>query len=607
MKKMLCVLLAVMLAAFALCAQADAQYQAGAYSATARGNNADLTVTLTFSDSAITAAEVTSHAETVGIADPAIERIPQNIVKGQTLAIDAIAGATNTSRAILAAAEDCVKQAGGDVDALKTAKAANANTVKPVETLETDVLVVGSGLSGLSAAVAASENGASVIVLEKMAVTGGSAKSSMGTFMTCEVEENKAFHKTQSDDTLDAALARWKASMDKSLAVSQYPDYDRVGDMLVYSMETIDWIVNQGAVFVDNGYTIANRGMSALEVDVPEDTVGIGAGKLIRLLQANAEKNGAKVYVDTPATELIIENGVVVGAKASGLEYDYEIKAKNVILACGGVGGSAELVGQLTPAFVEIGYTYCGVPGNTGDGVTMALAAGAVTYEDNWVIPSYISPAGELIAHNTMFNKFLESNGLPDPESSYDRLIVDREGVRIMNEAAHYSEQNLVMVDHNKGPYYAMYEGMAPEIIEILDTGIETGLVFKGETIAELAQNAGMDPAVLEATAARYTELAKAGKDDDFGKNPQRMFPIAEEGPYYLVNFVGTFSGSIGGVKTNENFQAVREDGSAIEGLYAVGEMANRFAYNQMYFSGSSLTFSSTMGRIAGAHAAANK
>ena len=115
-----------------------------------------------------------------------------------------------------------------------------------------------------------------------------------------------------------------------------------------------------------------------------------------------------------------------------------------------------------------------------------------------------------------------------------------------------------------------------------------------------------MDPAVLEATVARYTQLAQAGNDEDFGKKAERLNPIVQEGPYYLVRFVGAFSGTLGGVKTNDNFQAIRADGSVIDGLYAVGEMANRFCYNQMYFSGSSLTFSATMGRIAGAHAAGN-
>lgn len=145
-------------------------YQAGTYSAQAKGNNGDVKVEVEFSADAIVKVTVTEHQETPGLSDPAIEKIPQRIVDGQTLHVDAISGATNTSNAILEAVADCVVQAGGDAEALKT-KQAQANTA--VEEMTVDVVVVGGGASGSGAALAAAEKGANVVLLEKAAGVSG--------------------------------------------------------------------------------------------------------------------------------------------------------------------------------------------------------------------------------------------------------------------------------------------------------------------------------------------------------------------------------------------------------------------------------------------------
>ncbi|MDO4549123.1 MAG: FAD-dependent oxidoreductase, partial [Clostridia bacterium] len=587
MKKGLAILLALMLLAANTAALAQA-YAPGSYSAAASGNNGDVTVSVTFTEDAIASIEIVSHNETAGICEPAFERIPAAIVERQSLAVDAIAGATNTSVAILTAVENCVSQAGGDVEALKAVQAEDT-AERTTEQLTCDVLVVGSGLSGLMAATAASGAGADVIVLEKLASTGGSAKASEGVFMVVEVEENQEYHDSDFEDTLEDAIGRWRTKMDYAGKESIYPDYDRVEIMFVESMETIDWIENQGSYFYQNPQWIRDYvGMDTLNVDVAEDEGGgTGAAKLIRLLEKNMTANGARLYLETPATELIAENGVVTGAKASGPDCDYIISAKSVILACGGFGANETYMEAYVPDFTRVGYFDMSVSGNTGDGMDMAIAVGAAVYEDNWIIPTFISPSTELIEHNSMFLKFLDTVGLKDPEISADRLVVDAQGNRFMDESSHYAVQCIDLPYYNQAPYYTLYEGLEPELNEILDSGIEIGEVFKADTIGDLALAAGMDAGTLQATVARYDELAHSGVDTDFGKDASHLFPIAEEGPYYLVRFVPVSVGTIGGVKTNEYYQVLGEDGGVIQGLYAVGEMANRFMYNQNYVSGS--------------------
>lgn len=125
--------------------------------------------------------------------------------------------------------------------------------------------------------------------------------------------------------------------------------------------------------------------------------------------------------------------------------------------------------------------------------------------------------------------------------------------------------------------------------------------MVKGSTIEEVAQTAGVDPVNLQKSVDAYNAAREAGEDGEFGKSAEYLDKPIGEGPYYMIQIIPACSDTLGGVKTNSSRQVLREDGSVIEGLYAVGAMSNKYYYNQLYFSGSALTFSSTDGRIAGA------
>ena len=157
-------------------------YTAGSYTASAQGNNGPVAVTVEFSENEILSVVVGEHAETPGISDAPISRIPEAIVSEQTLDVDTVSGATHTSEAILTAVADCVAQAGGNVEALKTKQSGKDEAMKEV-TLEVDVVVAGSGISGMCAAISAAEEGANVLLLEKQGVIGGSAGTSGGGFI----------------------------------------------------------------------------------------------------------------------------------------------------------------------------------------------------------------------------------------------------------------------------------------------------------------------------------------------------------------------------------------------------------------------------------------
>ena len=582
---------------------ADAKFTPGTYTATADGFGGPITISVTTSESAIESVDVLENSETLGIGQVALEKLPAQVVETQSIGLDAVSGATVTSTAFFAMMEDCLTQAGADLEALKTpvAQAVSGET----QQLTADVVVVGAGLSGLASAASAAQNGAKVVVLEKLAVTGGSAKASLGSYMVCQIPENEGHHVTDEPDTLEAALTRWEDYQANSARTSPYPDEERLSWQLIQTMFTVDWLQSFGASFTAKT-SIPERGMAMLQADVPSDTSGgRAAAKVMNLLKEKAMEMGAEIYTETPATELIEEGGKVVGVRAEGPSSPVEVRAKSVILATGGFSCNEELVAELIPELKGL-VTIASV-GNTGDGIPMAEAVGAVTFEDAWVIPAWPSPSGAFLAVNKNAAVFQYSNspieGVAEP--TYNRLMVDKDGNRFMNEAAHYALQIITMAKLQSGPYYAVYSGLEGTAKDIAESGLGSGAVFKGETLEEAAKAAGLNAENVLAAAAKYDEACAAGEDGEFGKTAEYLdHPVGETGPFYLIEIVSACSDTLGGVKTNEHLQVIREDGSVIEGLYAVGSMNNKYYYNQLYFSGSALMFSSTDGRIAGAHAA---
>ena len=274
-----------------------------------------------------------------------------------------------------------------------------------------------------------------------------------------------------------------------------------------------------------------------------------------------------------------------------------EISAQNVILACGGYSESAEMIAKLIPEAGEC--ITIGSAGNTGDGIVMAQEVGEALWENEWVHECWPGPTKAFRNVNPYAMIFMDSTSpLPIAESSYYRLMVDKEGNRFMNEAGHYSAQVLDMVSHAGGSYWSIYDGLTDQAQEIAQSGLSTGDVVKGETLAELAAQLDMDPAMLEATVARYNEMCAAGVDEDFGK-PETHLKAIGEGPYYMIHMLPGACDTLGGIKTDYDQRVLREDGSAINGLLAVGAMTNGVYYNQSYFSGSQLTFASTTGKLA--------
>lgn len=557
---------------------ASALYKAGTYTATAAGNNGDVTVEVVFDDKSIVSVVVKEQSETKGLSDTPFERIPQQIVEGQTLAVDAVSGATNSSKAILTAVEDCVKQAGGDVDALKVAVATDNKEQKATE-LTTDVVIIGGGGTGLAAAGSAFENGAKVIVLEKLATLGGSTGLSGGAIGA----PGTRFQAEQGiEDSKESWTELWKERQSTSNPDSVYPDYNRVSTFMDAAVDTTEWLVDT----MNHKYSsVQGYGVDPVaRLHFPE----AGGASLIANMEKTLKDKGIDILTETKATELITDDkGDVIGVMAENVEGKLIVHAKKVIIASGGFAKNEELMKKFLPEFVEDMDISAAGAGSTGDGILMAEKLGAVLYEDPWIIGLGMTA---------------RIPGLSALEWDTTKVYVNEKGERFMNENSHYA---LVTnkVAKNEQVWMVLDSSDAnAEAIKKLEANLPSDEIAVGNTIAELSAAMQLSGDALVTTMDTFNAGVVSGKDA-FDKEAATLVAV-NKGPFYAIKNYPRTMGTFGGVKIDENYRVVKEDGSIINNLYAGGEAANRYLYNQVYMTGSAVQYALTSGRLSGEHAA---
>lgn len=564
-------------------ANEETSYKAGIYTATVKGHNGDLKVEVELNDTSIVSVKALEHVETAGIGDAAIERISAEITEDQTLAVDTVAGATVTSKAVLAAVEDCIKQAGGDVEGLKVKDNSDKTSDKETK-LTTDIVVVGAGGTGLTAAASAFENGADVIVLEKLAITGGSTALSGGGI---SATDTKFQRELGIADTKESWMQLWKERQATSNPESIYPDYDFVDKFMDEAVITTEWLVD----YVGHKYgSVEGYGVDFVKrLHFPAEVDGKkGGAALIQSIDNFVRKNNIEVMTETKATELITdEKGDVIGVVAEGKDGKIIINAKKVILATGGFAKSEELLERFAPELAGTAELSAASAGHTGDGILMAEKVGAALYEDPWSIGLSFGA---------------KVDGTSGLAWDWTKVLVNEKGERFINEETHYAIVTNI-VSQQEAPWLILDSNEAnAKTIVSLEAALSSGEVVKADTYEELAKAMNVSEEALAKTMADYNAGVKTGTDA-LGKSSNFLVSI-EKAPYYALKIYPKTMGTFGGVKTNENFQVLREDGSIIKNLYAGGECANRIMYNQVYMSGSAVQFAATSGRISGAHAA---
>ena len=589
--------LALMLASLCACSGdgsssgAAALFTAGTYTASADGNNGPVTVQVVFTDSAIQSVEVVEETETPNIAAPALESIPAAVVEHQSIAVDAIAGATRTSEAILNAVADCIRQAGADPETFKVAVEQQPVGEVGDRTANVDVLVIGGGGTGLSAAMSALDNGAgSVMVVEKMPRFGGSTAVS-GAVVAAE--------NTYYTDSVglacdtEAWLAEWKASSDADIGVlgvdPGYPTYDRVRNYFQQVGEAVNWLQDLEVanwvmypLFPNGRYQVPDYIVSDAGAD-PE-----GGYMLTDHMVEWLEENGADLRLNTTGTKLLTdENGNVIGATVEDEQGSYDVYAeRGVVLATGGFAASEEMMGEYLPQFADWIDLTTACLGDTGDGIRMAEEVGGVMYNDPYVITLGST------SRNASISGFCMSVNL------WSRMVVNSQAERFFNEGYMPYQCTVELSRTEDGVAWALGDSTFAQA-DLLEAAVDGVEVVKGDTVEELAEAMGVDPAALTASMEQYNAACAAGVDEAFGKDAAYLTPI-DQAPYYAVRIYVCTGGTIGGVKTNADYQVVREDGSVIGGLYAGGETSNREMYAYAYSSGSGVGYALASGHQIG-------
>ena len=469
----------------------------------------------------------------------------------------------------------------------------------PLEVLQADVVVVGAGGTGMAAAAAAAEKGAKVIVLEKLPFIGGSSALAGGAIAAGATSLQKEAGNT--DTTPEGFMNIWLKDQERSFpgGDKQYPNKELVKTMTYQFTDTIEWLKNNvGYEFATPrpfGYGGPNYAHAPKKAPVPASGRGsspAGGRYVIEALKDYTEKFDVKILTSTPADSLIMneQKDGVAGVNAHNNKVRYQIQSKAVILATGGFSHSAEMLAQFVPQYAPFADVSVACVGDTGDGIRMAVDAGAAMYDDAWVIGLYVN------SPNPAFTKTFTSK-----DKYKDRVFINAEGKRFVNENLPYLTDYVA----NEKTAWAIVDSADPEKVKVLAENKDASLAVSGQTWAELAKAMGVNEENLVKTMTDYNKACENGDDKTF-KKPKAFLKPFLKAPFYAVRVIPQTGGTIGGVKVNDKFQVIRADGSVIKGLYAGGEVQNRPYYDRVYTSGTGLGIAYTSGRIAG-HNAVNE
>ena len=547
-------------------------YKAGTYEGKAQGHNGEIILEVTLDSKKIKKIELKEQKETEGIADLALKTIPAKIVENQSLNIDAIAGATVSSKAILQAVENALTEAGVNIENLKKVAIQNKKTGKKINK-NADIGVVGGGIAGLSAVLEASDNGVkNIVLIEKMPALGGSTIRCGGKLQAAGTKiQKKAGIEDSPEQFADYLMKVGENKVDKTFI-------DLIANK---SAENIDWLIKYGVEFSDEIEPVHSSVTPARGHKTLHDS-GVD---LVKPLEKEIKKRNIEILCSTPAVSLIEKNGKVTGVVAKNAEGDeIVINSKAVILATGGFTRNAEMVKQYYPSAGNF-VTQAG-DGNTGDGIKMGMAVGADIVMPDGGINLTLDPIA------TYYGYGEEATG----------LFVTPDGQRFMNEKDFHFRRTRVLMD--KGFDNCWYIFDEKTFNDRVAKTLAAGGAVEAHTVEELAQKMGIKAETLKNTIQEYNRMAKNGKDTKFGKAAEFMIPI-EGKNVYAVHMIMVNSGTHGGLKINIDGQVMNKEGKPIKGLYAAGEVASgQILYKEYPGSGTAIISFLTFGRQAGKAAA---
>lgn len=582
-------------------------------------------VTLTIKDKTITKVEVDASHETNGIGSKAAETMPGAIVAANSLDVDGVSGATQTSKAIIEAATAALKQAGLEPSDLVSK---NTSTTKAKDIEETvDVVVVGAGGAGMTAAITATDAGKKVIVVESQPIAGGNSVRSTGGMNAAktpyqdknEFKEAAGVEKTLAtaaekfadNETITALAATVKSQWDAYQANPQgYFDSvelmeldtmiggkgknnpELVKALAENSADAIEWLASIGAEVKNVG---AFGGASVKRIHRPVNADGkvtaVGA-YIVPILEKNLQDRNVQFLFDTTANEIIMKDGKAVGIKGTGKDgHKVTINAKSVVIATGGFGANAEMVEKYKPELK--GFATTNAEGAQGQGIDMATAAGAATVDMDQI---QIHPTVHIEEDG---NAHLITEGLRGDGA----ILVNAEGKRFYDEVSTRDKVSAAIIEQTDKSAWLVVDQAMVDKSAVIAGYIKSGYTVTGATYEELAKAMGVDEATFTSTMNTWNQAVEAKSDAEFGRTSFAN-PLTTA-PYYAIKITPAVHHTMGGIVINPKAEVLNEKGEAISGLYAAGEVTGG-VHGANRLGGNAVADFVVFGRISGQSAAAN-
>ena len=590
----------------------------GDFTGTAKGMGGDVTVTLTLTDSKITGCTAEGVDETQGIGTLALDQLPGQIAETGSIAVDGVTGATITSDAIKEAAAAALTAAGLNPDDFKTAVENNGEKAED-STFDADIVIVGAGGAGMTAAITAAEEGKSVVILESQSMVGGNsvrATGGMNAGKTVYQDENEfgeaagvektlktAAEKYADNETITALAktvseqwAEYQANptgyfdsvelmeLDTMVGGKGINDPELVETLCSNSADAIDWLDEHGITL----HNVASFGGASVKrihrpVDADGKTISVGS-YMIPLLQENCEKAGVQILLNTTANEILTDaNGAAVGVKATGASGEtVTVNAKAVVLTTGGFGANLDMVVKYKPELK--GFMTTNAPGIQGQGIEMAQAIGAATVDMDQI---QIHPTVEA---NTaaLITEGLRGDGA---------VLINAEGKRFIDEVGTRDVVSAAEIAQTGSYSWLVVDQAMVDASSVIQGYIKKGYTVTGETYEELGKAMGVDEAAFAETMNTWNGYVDAKNDPDFGRTS--FANKLDTAPYYAIKVTAGVHHTMGGLTINTNTEVLKEDGSVIPGLFAAGEVTGG-VHGANRLGGNAVADFTVFGRIAG-------
>ena len=582
-------------------------------------------VTLTIKDKTITKVEVDASHETNGIGSKAAETMPGAIVAANSLEVDGVSGATQTSKAIIEAATAALKQAGLEPSDLVSK---NTSTTKAKDIEETvDVVVVGAGGAGMTAAITATDAGKKVIVVESQPIAGGNSVRSTGGMNAAktayqdknEFKEAAGVEKTlataaekYADNATITALAatvksQWDAyqanpqgyfdsvelmELDTLIGGKGKNNPELVKALAENSAAAIEWLASIGADVKNVG---AFGGASVKRIHRPVNADGkvtaVGA-YIVPILEKNLQDRNVQFLFDTTANEIIMKDGKAVGIKATGKDGNkVTINAKSVVIATGGFGANAEMVEKYKPELK--GFATTNAEGAQGQGIDMATAVGAATVDMDQI---QIHPTVHIEEDG---NAHLITEGLRGDGA----ILVNAEGKRFYDEVSTRDKVSAAIIAQPEKSAWLVVDQSMVDKSAVIAGYIKSGYTVTGATYEELAKAMGVDETTFVSTMNTWNQAVEAKSDAEFNRTSFAN-PLTAA-PYYAIKITPAVHHTMGGIVINPKAEVLNEKGEAISGLFAAGEVTGG-VHGANRLGGNAVADFTVFGRIAGQSAADN-